>query len=349
MPAIFTQLRLSSKNTPRHAVARSVIVAVWLVACALLVAGCGGVQSSLDPAGREAARIANLFWWMAVGAFVVWAAVIALALWAVRARPESHNLRRTRLLIVGGGAVVPTVVLTVLLIYGLAPIPALVAPAPEGSLKIAVTGEQWWWRVRYLPPGGEPVVLANEIRLPVGYPVEFRLDSPDVIHSFWIPPLAGKVDMIPGRVTRLVLKPTRVGVFRGVCAEYCGASHALMAFTVVVQEREEFDRWLAHQARPAEPPVEPTPARGQELFLANGCSACHTIRGTTAAGLIGPDLTHVGSRLSLAAGTLPNEPDDFRRWVAHTTGVKPGVLMPPFHMLPPDELQALAAYLKGLR
>jgi cytochrome c oxidase subunit 2 len=116
----------------------------------------------------------------------------------------------------------------------------------------------------------------------------------------------------------------------------------------VVQEREEFDRWLAHQARPAEPPAGPAPARGQELFLANGCGACHTIRGTPAAGVIGPDLTHVGSRLSLAAGTLPNQPDDFRRWVAHTAGVKPGVLMPSFHMLPPDELQALAAYLKGL-
>jgi cytochrome c oxidase subunit 2 len=150
-------------------------------------------------------------------------------------------------------------------------------------------------------------------------------------------------------VTRLALKPTRTGVFRGVCAEYCGASHALMAFPVVVLEREEFDRWLAEQAAPAQPPAEPLAARGQELFMANGCSACHTVRGTQANGLIGPDLTHVGSRLSVAAGTLPNEPDDFRRWVAHTTDVKPGVLMPSFHMLPPDELQALAAYLKGLR
>ena len=333
-----------------HAVARLSRVAVrWAgCACAPVLAGCGGVQSALDPAGREAEALADIFWWMTGGAIVVWLAVIALALWSVRARPEAHSLRRTRLLIVGGGAVVPTVVLTVLLVYGLAPIPALLAPAPEGSLRIAVTGEQWWWRVRYRPPGGEEVTLANEIRLPVGQPVEFQLDSPDVIHSFWIPPLGGKVDMIPGRATRLVLKPTKTGVFRGVCAEYCGTSHALMAFNVVVQEREEFDRWLAHQARPAEPPAEPTPARGQELFLANGCGACHTIRGTPAAGVIGPDLTHVGSRLSIAAGTLPNQPDDFRRWVAHTAGVKPGVLMPSFHMLPPDELQALAAYLKGL-
>ncbi|MGH9902715.1 MAG: cytochrome c oxidase subunit II, partial [Pyrinomonadaceae bacterium] len=242
----------------------------------LLLAGCGGVQSTLDPAGREAARVADIFWWMAGGAVVVWLAVIVLALWAVRARPEAHSLRRTRLLIVGGGAVVPTVVLTALLVYGLAPIPALLAPAPEGSLRIAVTGEQWWWRVRYLPPGGSEVVLANEIRLPEGSPVEFRLDSPDVIHSFWVPSLGGKVDMIPGRVTRLVLKPTKTGVFRGVCAEYCGTSHALMNFYVVVQEREEFDRWLAGQAAPAEPPAEPPAARGQESFLANGCGACHT-------------------------------------------------------------------------
>ncbi len=199
---------------------------------------------------------------------------------------------------------------------GLSMLPDLVAPAPEGSLKIVVSGEQWWWRVRYLPPGGEAIVLANEIRLPVGEPVEFRLESPDVIHSFWIPSLGGKMDMIPGRLTRLALEPTRTGVFRGVCAEYCGTSHALMSFYVVVMEKEEFDRWLAHQAAPAEPPAEPLAARGQELFLANGCGACHTVRGTPADGVIGPDLTHVGSRLSLAAGILPNEPDAFQRWIA---------------------------------
>ena len=155
--------------------------------------------------------------------------------------------------------------------------------------------------------------------------------------------------MIPGRVTRLVLNPTRTGVFRGACAEYCGASHALMAFNVVVQERMEFDRWLTAQAAPAQPASEPNAVRGQELFIGNGCGACHTIRGTAAAGVIGPDLTHVGSRLSLAAGTLENEPKSYQRWIGHTTHVKPGVLMPPFHMLPPEELQAIAAYLEGLK
>lgn len=321
----------------------------FLIFALLAFAGCAGRQSALAPAGREAEKLAQIFWLMTAGALVVWVATIALALWAVRARAERHNLRRTRMLIVGGGAVVPTIVLTALLVYGLEPIPALVAPAPEGTLKIAVTGEQWWWKVRYMPPGGQETTLANEIRLPVGEQVEFILDSPDVIHSFWIPSLAGKVDMIPGRVTRLVLKPTKTGTFRGACAEYCGASHAWMAFNVVVSEREEFESWLAEQSRPAQAPTEPLAARGRELFSSNGCSACHSIRGTEAGGLVGPDLTHVGSRTSLAAGTLPNEQDDYRRWIAHTDEVKPGVLMPSFQMLADEDLRAIAAYLKGLK
>lgn len=316
----------------------------WL---GVLLAGCSGIQSALNPAGREAERIADLFWWMAAGAVVIWLGMVVLVLYAVRIRPEAHGERSAQLLIVGG-AVLPTVVLTVLLVYGLAPIPDLVAPAPEGSLKITVSGEQWWWRVHYQPRGGEAIVLANEIRVPVGEPVEFRLESRDVIHSFWIPSLGGKVDMIPGRVTRLALLPTKTGVFRGVCAEYCGLSHALMSFYVVVQEKEEFSRWLAHQATPAQPPAEPLAVRGQALFLANGCSACHTVRGTSAAGVIGPDLTHVGSRLSLAAGALPNEVDALLRLITLTEDLKPGMHMPKFSMLPPEELRALAVYLKGL-
>ncbi len=310
--------------------------------------GCSGVQSALDPAGREAAWMADIFWVMTAGAVVVWLAVIALALWAAKTPPEKHSLRRTRLLIIGGGALLPTIVLGVLLLYGLKPIPVLLAPPPEGSLKIHVTGEQWWWRVRYQMPNGGEVVLANEIRLPVGEPVQFQLDSTDVIHSFWIPSLAGKVDMIPGRTTYLTLMPTRTGEFRGACAEYCGTSHALMAFRVVVEERDEFRRWLERQASPATAPAEPLALRGQELFLATGCNACHTLRGTPASGVVGPDLTHVGSRRSIAAGTLANDPENFHRWIAHTDKIKPGVLMPPFHPLTAEELQALAAYLESL-
>jgi cytochrome c oxidase subunit 2 len=314
-----------------------------------LLVGCSGPQSTLAPAGREAERIAEIFWWMTAGAALIWIAVIILAVWAALAPPESHNHRRSSFLIIGGGAVFPTIVLTVLLIYGLAPIPALLAPAPEGSLKITVSGEQWWWRVSYQPPGGEVVVLANEIRLPVGEPVEFRLQSPDVIHSFWIPSLAGKIDMIPGRLTRLALTPTKTGVFRGACAEYCGTSHALMSFYVVVHEKPAYERWLAHQQTPAAPPGAAGAARGQELFLANGCGACHTIRGTSAKGLIGPDLTHVGSRLSIGAGALPNSQNALVRWIARTDHVKPGVIMPAFGMLPQEHLHALALYLEGLK
>lgn len=321
--------------------------------CALLAlvsfSGCAGVQSALDPAGNEAQKIAQLFWWMTAGSIVVWLGVIALLVYSVRARPESFTRRKARMMIVGGGVVVPVLVLTVLLLYGLAPIPAMLAPAPPGSLKIAVSGEQWWWRVHYLPAGQNPIPLANEIRLPVGEPVEFHLESPDVIHSFWIPSLGGKMDMIPGRKTRLVLTPTRTGVFRGACAEYCGASHAWMAFPVVVQQRDEFTAWLNHQAQPAAPPQDQLATTGAQLFLANGCGACHTVRGTTAAGVVGPDLTHVGGRLSLAAGTLPNEPDGFARWVQETHALKPDVLMPSFHMLPAEDIRALAAYLEGLK
>jgi cytochrome c oxidase subunit 2 len=318
---------------------------------ALLLAGCGGPQSALDPAGRGAESIADLFWWMTAGAILIWLAVIGLAFYAVRARPEAHGRRQADLLIIGGGAVIPTVVLSGLLAYGLALMPPLLAPAPEGSLRIAVSGEQWWWRVRYLTPGGNggAVELANEIRLPVGEPVEFHLESPDVIHSFWVPTLGGKIDMIPGRSNRLTLEPTRTGVFRGACAEYCGTSHALMSFYVVVLEKADFAAWLEQQRGPAQPPAQPLAERGQEVFLASGCGACHAVRGTPADGAVGPDLTHVGSRVSLGAGILPNEPDAFLRWIAHTEGVKPGVLMPGFGMLPPEDLRALAVYLEGLK
>jgi cytochrome c oxidase subunit 2 len=317
---------------------------------ALLLVGCGGPQSALDPAGRGAERIADLFWCMAAGAGIIWLAVVGLAIYAIRVPPESHSHRQARLLIIGAGAVLPTVVLAGLLAYGLALIPELLRPASESHLHIAVSGEQWWWRVRYVTSSdnGGAIELANEIRLPVGQRVEFHLESPDVIHSFWIPALGGKIDMIPGRRNRLTLEPTRTGVFRGVCAEFCGTAHALMSFDVVLLELADFAVWLTHQHAPAQPPAQPLAVRGQEIFLANGCGACHTVRGTPADGVVGPDLTHVGSRLSLGAGILPNEPEAFRRWIAYTADVKPGVHMPAFGMLPPEDLQALAAYLDGL-
>jgi cytochrome c oxidase subunit 2 len=308
-----------------------------------------GLQSALDPAGREAAGILEIFLWMAGGTAIVWLAVVVFAFWCGRVQPQKYTRRAAKFTIIGAGAVVPTIVLTILLVHTFTTLPALIAPAPDGSLQISVSGEQWWWRVHYKLPDGENIVLANEIRLPVGEPVAFQLDSPDVVHSFWIPSLGGKMDMIPGRVTRLVLNPTRVGLFRGVCAEYCGSSHALMRFSVMVEEKEDFTRWLAAQARPANPPEDPDAIRGQAVFLSSGCGACHTIRGTSADGVIAPDLTHVGSRLTLAADTLPNEVTAFRSWIQSTRNLKPGAQMPPFHMLQPGDLDALAIYLEGLQ
>jgi cytochrome c oxidase subunit 2 len=319
------------------------------LAAGAFLPACSGLQSALDPGGRDAERIAALFWAMTIGAGLIWAGVMALATYIIYFRKSIFSARAANALILGGGVALPAVVLGVLVVFSFAVLPQVLRPAPPGSLTISVSGEQWWWRVRYLPPGGAPVDLANEIRLPVGERVDLRLESPDVIHAFWVPSLAGKIDMIPGRVNRLALEPTRTGRFRGACAEYCGASHALMNFDVVVMEQAEFTAWLRAQQEPAVNALDPLAQRGQLAFDANGCGACHTIRGTGADGVVGPDLTHVGGRLSLAAGTLPNERADFLHWISNSRDVKPDVHMPVFRMLPPDDLTALAAYLDGLR
>ena len=235
-----------------------VLAAISLVAAV----GCDGPQSALQPAGRDAERIASLFWVMTIGGLMVWIAVVLVAVYALRSRRGSHSQATANLLVIGGGVALPAVVLGALLAYGMPVLFAVIAPAPEGALIIEVTGKQWWWRVRYLHPtahsprGGDPgpgdgdaaIETANEIHLPVGQRVELRLDSADVIHSFWVPSLAGKVDMFPGRITRLALEPTRTGVFKGTCAEYCGASHAHMGLTVVVTPLDEFRSWLEQQS-----------------------------------------------------------------------------------------------------
>jgi cytochrome c oxidase subunit II len=306
-------------------------------------------QSILVPAGRDAERIADLFWWMATGAALIWIAVVGLTVYIIRLKSETYNENAGHALILGGGVVVPTLVLGGLLAYALPLIPRVLALPEPGGLAIAVSGEQWWWRIRYLLPNGDSVELANEIRLPVGERVEVRLESPDVIHAFWVPSLAGKMDLIPGRTTRIALEPTRTGVFRGACAEYCGASHAFMNFYVIVTERTAFDDWLRRQQQPAARPADSLAARGQAAFLANGCGACHAVRGTAADGVTAPDLTHVGSRLSVAAGTLPNDSAGFFRWIFRAHRFKPETLMPSFTMLHPDEVMALAAYMDALQ
>jgi cytochrome c oxidase subunit II len=318
-----------------------------LAGVALVAAiGCEGPQSALAPAGRDAERIASLFWIMTAGALVVWTAVVLVAVYAIRSRRDTHSHATANLLIMGGGVALPAVVLAALLAYGMPVLSAVIAPAPEGALVIDVTAKQWWWRVRYRN-GDAAIETANEIHLPVGQRIELRLESADVIHSFWVPSLAGKVDMFPGRVTRLALEPTRTGVFRGTCAEYCGEAHAKMGLTVVVTTLEEFRTWLERQARPA--PAAAAMPDGETAFLSNGCGACHSVRGRSANGRIGPDLTHVGGRAAIAAGMLDLTAENIAQWIAAADRLKPGVHMPAFRTLPPDQVRSIAHYLAELR
>ena len=215
------------------------------------------------------------------------------------------------------------------------------APIEPGALRIEVTGEQWWWRVRYLDAQGAPdFETANEIRIPAGRPVLLELKSADVIHSFWVPSLAGKLDMVPGRTNRLRLLASRPGEYRGQCAEYCGGPHAFMALFVVAEEAAQFERWAEGQRKPA--------AAANALFTAH-CGSCHTVRGTQAAGALGPDLTHVGSRLSIGAGLLPNNAGALAGWIASSQHLKPGNLMPSFRHFSGEELRAMASYLQTLK
>ena len=233
-------------------------------------------QSALGAAGVEAERFGALWWALLGGAGVVWVLVIALAVFAVRLRPREHG-RRTAVALIVGGVVFPAVVLT----YGLVLMRDLRLPADPGSTTgVEVVGELWWWRVTYVTPDGWRIESANEVRLPIGSRSALYLSSPNVIHSFWAPSLAGKMDLIPGRVNELVLEPTSAGTFRGECAEFRGGAHALMAFSAVTMPPDDFAAWLEREAAPATAPADAAGQRGQEVFFTYGCGACHTVRGT---------------------------------------------------------------------
>ena len=316
-----------------------------------LLSACTGVQSALAPQGPEAAQVAVLSWVMFAGAALILALVSVLAALAVFAPARVRGWLGDRRVVVWGGIAFPVVVLTALLVYGLWVLGTAAArTATPGGPVIEVTGEQWWWRVRYLDAEGRPLFeTANEVRLPVGRTVEFRLRAADVIHSFWVPVLGGKLDMIPGRENVLRLRADAPGTFRGQCAEYCGGPHALMAFGVVAMESEAFQGWMDAQARPAAEPAGAEAARGRELFLGAGCGACHVVRGTPAAGALGPDLTHVGGRESIGAGLLPTHRGTLAGWIAGSQAIKPGNRMPDFNTLPGEDLRALALWLEGLK
>lgn len=323
-----------------------------LAALALLAAalpGCAGIQSALAPAGPEAGRIA----WLTIVLVALCTAVLLLVLvstWlAIRGSDRVRRRLASQRVVIAGGIVLPAVVLTALLAYGLWLMQLDAAMPGNSAARIEVIGERWWWRVVYRDSTGARIETGNEVRVPVGAPVDIALTSADVIHSFWVPTLAGKVDMIPGRTTHIRLRASHAGVFRGQCAEYCGGPHALMAFDLVAMPQSEFETWLQTQSQPASPPADAHLRQGQQVFTAAGCGGCHIIRGTRADGRIGPDLTHLAGRRMLAAGTLAMTEDNLRRFIVDGQHVKPGNTMPPFRVLSEADARAVAAYLMSLQ
>lgn len=329
----------------------------------LLAVGIGGCsyytrQSVLHPAGPQAERAADLWWFLLWTATAVCVAVTVALLHASfhRERPAAdergepvaaarRGMRRAVVAAVGA----TTLVLFAFLFASFRTGRALTLPPRDAPLTVAIDGRQWWWEVRYADPAPQRrLTTANELYIPVGRPVVLELTSSDVIHSFWVPNLAGKRDLIPGHTTTMWLRADRPGVYRAQCAEFCGHQHANMALFVVAVPADSFATWYEAQLRPAAPPSDSLRARGREVFLTNGCVMCHAIFGTPAGSGVGPELTHVASRLTIAAGTLPNTRGHLAGWILDPQESKPGAKMPP-NPLAPSDLQALLAYLEGLR
>ena len=321
----------------------------------LLLVGCESPQNVLDPHGPAAARIADLWWLMfglATAVSVVVAVMLFLAIRRSRQRHKGKEVREIngRLLVWIGGVVAPVLILFPVLVYSYNVGTEVYPPVEDDGehLTIEVIGHQFWWEVRYPQYG---VTTANEIRIPAGERIRFRVSAPDVIHSFWIPELQGKIDMIPGRIHTLWIEADEPGSFRGQCAEYCGMSHALMALWVEALPAEQFAAWIDGRAAPRPEPVDPEVQRGRKVFFAAGCGQCHATRGVPLPAelrVVGPDLSDLAARRTLAAGTLPNTRAALGRWIANPQQIKPGNRMPPT-LLPGDEMQALLTYLQSLR
>lgn len=341
------------------AYALAILASVLVAGCDRVLPGLRGaereepmlmwIQSILVPRGPNAEALATLGWVLFIGGTVIFIFVLALTAYALFVSSERAGWLARHRVLIGLGVIFPVVVLSILVVYSAVLSRQLVAAEPP-ALRVEVIGEQFWWRVHYMDGNGAAqLITANEIRIPTGRPVEFILKSQDVIHSFWVPNLAGKLDMIPGRTNAYRFAASESGVYRGQCAEYCGQQHALMAFYVVAMPQAEFDAWYARQSQPAAEPVLPIAARGRALFAENGCGACHAVRGTPFSGELGPDLTHIGSRLSLAAGTFPVNRGTLAGWVSSAQHLKPGNLMPSFGNLQGEELRSIATYLESLK
>jgi cytochrome c oxidase subunit 2 len=319
----------------------------------LLASGCAGPHHVFDPAGGPARDIANLGWLLFVVCAVVYGMVLAALGWALARRRRDSDVtaattgRLTRVIVTATAA-------TALTIIGLtgasvATGHGLTSPMGPGAVTLDAIGHQWWWDFQYRDVSPDEFVSSpNELHMPVGHPMVIKAMSLDVIHSFWIPNLQGKRDLIPGQVTNGWIEADRPGVYRGLCAEFCGHQHAKMAFAVVVEPAPKFAAWIAHQRLSASEPATDQERRGQMVFLHSACATCHTIRGTSAGSRNGPDLTHMGSRMTIAAGTLPNTAEHLTRWLSDPQTIKPGTRMPQVPMSAGD-LQAVVAYLRRLQ
>lgn len=320
-----------------------------LLICCFALGGCGEhFQSALHPEGPQARSIAQLWWFMFFLLTAISLATFLLLLIAIFVRPRKDRtgppLGSTRFVVLTG-LVLPAVVVIGLMFYSLSATLALRTPQ-DTALTIRVIGHRWWWDVIY---PDHDIVTANEIHMPAGVPVLFELVAADVIHSFWVPNLAGKMDMVPEKLNLFWLQADRPGEFRGQCAEYCGLQHALMAFKVIVLEPEDFEAWVIERQRLHPPPQTEILQRGRDAFFHPdaGCYTCHAIRGTEADGTLGPDLTHIGSRRTLGAATVPNTRENLRRWILDPHEIKPGNRMPPT-FIEADELDAMIEYLMSL-
>lgn len=320
-----------------------------------------GFQSALNPAGPGAQRAANL--WMGI---LVVCIIVFIAVWAVlitgvaRTRhgadepppplldTEASDRKARKVVSVAVGITVITlfVILVSSIVTGKRVTDELASKTP---LTIEVVGHQWWWEVHYPNPDPSKIIVtANEIHLPTGVPIHMSTASRDVIHSFWAPNIHGKRDLIPGYTTAFWFKVDKPGIYRGQCAEFCGLEHAKMAFYIIAESPDKFQQWQAQQLQDAQAPTNSLQQRGQDVFLQNACVMCHTIRGTIAGSRVGPDLTHLASRQSIGAATLPNNPGSLAAWIADSQHIKPGNRMPP-NPLSGDDLTALLAYLENLK
>jgi cytochrome c oxidase subunit II len=305
--------------------------------------------SLLDPRGPAAARIAGLWWVMLAVAAVVLLVVVGMLLASVlrSRRPggdPSAAVRWGEPFIVVAGVLAPALVLVTMFLASLRAMADLQRPETEARLEVRVTGHMWWWEARY--PNG--AVTANEIHIPAGRPVRLVLTSADVVHSFWVPQLQAKADLVPGRVNDLWIQADEPGRYRGQCAEFCGMQHALMIFWVVADQQQAFERWAAHNAAPAGVPLDSSAEEGRGVFLAQSCVGCHAVRGTQAAATAGPDLTHVMQRRTLGAGVLRNTRASLAAWIIDPQLPKPGAVMPPSD-LTPAELESLLDYIESLK